>query len=146
MKKTFFFFNLIIITVISCKQKVTHKPTIIGSWKLVYNEIKEADSVQVKDLSKTDFIKIINNSHFSFISQPKDSLGSFYAGAGTYSFDGENYIETLKYIEYKPIRNHQFPFKIKIKGDTLIQSGTEKVEGINMNREIVEKYIRIQKK
>jgi hypothetical protein len=144
MKKAFFFFSSIIITLVSCQQKTSQKPTIIGSWKLVYNEIKEADSIQVKDLSKIDFIKIINKSHFSFINQPKDSLGSFYAGAGTYSFDGENYTETLKYIEYKPIRNHQFHFKIKIKGDTLIQHGIEKVEAINMNREIVEKYIRIQ--
>jgi hypothetical protein len=128
----------------SCENNPSQKPEITGTWKMIYNEVKEKDAVQIKDLSKTDFIKIINNSHFSFINQPKDSTGSFYAGAGTYSFDGENYIETLSYIEYKPIRNHQFRFKVKIKGDTLIQFGREKIEAANMDREIVEKYIRIK--
>lgn len=141
--KTFYLF-LMIIGINSCSNKEKNSDKIIGSWKLVYNQIKEGDSIQIKDLSKTDFIKVINDTHFSFINQPKDSTGSFYAGAGTYTFDGNYYIETLKYIEYKAIRNHQFSFKIKRFGDTLIQYGKEKVEAANLDRDIIEKYVLIK--
>jgi len=142
MKKAVLCLGLILIS--SCQQKEAQKATIIGSWKLFYNQIKEAGTLQIKDVSKTDFIKIINETHFSFINQPKDSLGDFYAGAGTYTFDGVNYIETLEFIAYKAIRNHQFHFNIEIKGDTLIQYGKEKVAAANIDREITEKYLRIK--
>ncbi|MBL4643866.1 MAG: hypothetical protein JKY44_09785 [Flavobacteriaceae bacterium] len=144
MKKAAFFVSLILISISACQQKETQKSSIIGSWKLFYNQIKEAGVVQIKDVSKNDFIKIINETHFSFINQPKDTLGDFYAGAGTYTFDGEKYTETLEFIAYKAIRNHQFHFRIEIKGDTLIQYGREKVEAANMDREIIEKYLRIK--
>ncbi len=144
MKKATLFVSLILISISSRQQKKAQNPSIIGSWKLFYNQIKEAGAVQIKDVSKTDFIKIINETHFSFINQPKDSLGDFYAGAGTYTFDGKKYTETLEFIAYKAIRNHQFHFRIEIKGDTLIQYGREKVEAANMDREIIEKYLRIK--
>ena len=144
MKKLSILSLVIAFTIIGCSEQTNKKAKIVGSWKLIYNQIKEADSIQIKDLSKTDFIKIINETHFSFTNQPKDSLGEFYSGAGTYSFDGKNYTETLQYIAFKPIRNHQFHFKIEFKGDTLIQYGREKVEAANMDREIVEKYIKIK--
>lgn len=144
MRKSVLYLSLLLISISSCQEKTTQKSRIIGSWKLVYNQIKEADTILLKDVSKTDFIKIINASHFSFINQPKDSLGDFYAGAGTYTFDGEKYIETLEFIAYKAIRNHKFHFRIEIKGDTLIQYGREKVEAANMDREIIEKYLRIK--
>lgn len=144
MKKAVLFLSLILISITSCQQKETQKSAIIGSWKLFYNQIKEAGVIQIKDVSKTNFIKIINETHFSFINQPKDTLDRFYAGAGTYTFDGEKYTETLEFIEYKAIRNHKFHFRIVIKGDTLIQYGREKVEAANMDREIIEKYLRIK--
>jgi len=36
---------------------------------MVYAEIIENDSLKLKDLSNTSFIKIINKSHFSFFNQ-----------------------------------------------------------------------------
>lgn len=139
-----FFLILLTIGISSCSNKRKDTNEIIGSWKLIFNQIKEGDSIHVKDLSNIDFIKVINNTHFSFINQPKDSFSNFYAGTGTYTFDGENYIETLKYIEYKAIRNHQFSFKVKRIGDTLIQYGREKVEAANLDRDIIEKYLLIK--
>jgi hypothetical protein len=134
-----------ILSITSCLHtKKTDKSQITGSWKLFYNEIKQGDSIQIKDLSTNDFIKIINKTHFSFINQPKDSVGQFYAGGGTYTFDGENYSERLNYIAHKAIRGHIFNFKIEIKGDTLTQYGKEKVEAVNMDRDIIEKYLRIK--
>lgn len=138
---------------ISCSQeRKTERPgqetqhnSIEGSWKLVYAHIKEQDSIQIKDLEKTAFIKIINKSHFAFFDQGKDGDDTFTAGGGTYTYDGENYIETLDYINAAAYRGHVFPFKAAIKGDSLIQQGHEKIEEAGLDRYILEKYIRIKK-
>ena len=117
---------------------------IEGSWKLVYAHIEENDSIEVKDLEKTDFIKILNADHFAFFNQDKGSSENFVSGGGTYTFDGNDYIETLDFISAVDYRGHVFPFKAEIKGDSLIQQGHEKIEEAGLDRYIVEKYIRIK--
>ena len=117
---------------------------IEGSWKMIYADIRENDSIHLKDLSNTDFIKIINKSHFAFFNQERGSAENFFGGAGTYTLTGDDYTETLSFLGVTEVRGHVFPFKIEIKGDTLIQQGQEKVEGANIDRYIVEKYIRIK--
>ena len=76
------------------------KSALEGTWKMTYAEIRENDSIQVKDLSATDFIKIINGSHFAFFNQERDSQENFTAGAGTYTYDGSKYVENLNYINF----------------------------------------------
>lgn len=77
---------------------------------MVYGEIRENDSIQIKDLEESDFIKIINNSHLAFFNLNKNNEEGFYEGAGTYTLDGDKYIEVLDYIKSKNIRGHCFPF------------------------------------
>jgi len=48
------------------------------------------------------------------------------------------------FIENLNIRGHAFPFTIEIKGDTVNQHGYEKVEAANLDRYIVEKYLRVK--
>lgn len=140
---------LVAIVLCSCKEKKKTIPLktstnkIVGTWKLFYGEIKEKDSVQVKDLSNTDFIKIINENHFAFFNQPKGTSEGFYGGGGTYTLNGNEYIEKLSYVAVDDVRDHEFPFTIEIKGDTLIQYGLEEVKEANIKRDIVEKYIRV---
>jgi hypothetical protein len=145
---------LIIFIFLSCAKESTpsktpeneSKNSIEGSWKLVYADIKENDSLQIKDLSQTDFIKIINGSHFAFFNQDKGTSENFMAGAGTYTFNGSDYAETLDFINAPDYRGHVFPFKVEIKGDSLIQQGHEKIEAAGLDRYILEKYIRINPK
>ncbi|SNZ00884.1 hypothetical protein [Flagellimonas pacifica] len=144
---------LLVVIGLSCKDKTgarsqnikTEKPTqkIVGTWKLVYGEIREKDSVQIKDLSEVDFIKIINEDHFAFFNQPKNGGEGFYGGGGTYTLEENNYTEVLDYVAVDEVRGHEFPFHIEIKGDTLIQSGIEDVPDAGIKRHIVEKYIKI---
>ncbi len=146
--------NLLCIAIIltgltNCSDKqvsaknMSHDNALIGTWKMVYAETKEKDSVQVKDLSDTKFIKIITPTHFVFFNQDKHSTDNFYAGAGTYELKGNNYVETLNFTAVEGLRNHQFPFLIQIKQDTLIQSGIEEVKVAGIKREILEKYVKI---
>ena len=145
---------LIIFMFLSCVKESTgyktpeneNKNPIEGSWKLVYADIKENDSLQIKDLSKTDFIKIINGSHFAFFNQEQGTSENFMAGAGTYTFNGADYAEKLDFINAPDYRGHIFPFKVEIKGDSLIQQGHEKIEAAGLDRYILEKYIRINPK
>ena len=145
MKKILF---LLIITFsfTKCKPKITSisDTKIEGTWKMVYAEIVENDSLKLKDLSNTTFIKIINKSHFSFFNQENTGNKNFYSGAGTYILKDNNYTESLDFTTVEAIKNHKFSFQIEIKGDTLIQSGIEKVEAAGINRQIIEKYIKLK--
>lgn len=152
MKNTTYLF-LIGLIIFSCEKskdsvKVIEKTddniNITGTWKLVYGETKEKDSVTVKDLSKTDFIKIINTDHFAFFNQPKGTKEGFYGGGGSYTLEGNSYKETLDYVAIDEIRGHEFPFTVEIVGDTLIQYGKEEVKEAGINRDIIEKYIRVK--
>ena len=118
---------------------------IQGTWKMIYAEIRENDSVQVKDLSNTDFIKIINADHFAFFNQDRGTGENFMSGAGSYTFNGKDYTETLDFISLPELRGHEFPFEVRISGDTLVQQGHEKVEEAGLDRYILEKYVRIEK-
>lgn len=117
---------------------------IIGSWKMVYAETFENDTLKLKDLSTTTFVKIINASHFSFFNQSNDGGENFYGGAGSYTLKGADYLETLTFTSVDAIRNHQFPFTVEFKGDTLIQAGLEEVKEAGIKRKIIEKYVRIK--
>lgn len=127
----------------SDKKENVARHDIVGTWKMIYAEIEKNDSLEIKDLSKSSFIKIINNSHFSFFNQDELDARNSYGGAGTYSVKGNQYVETLSYTSADAIRNHVFSFTIKIAGDTLIQSGIEEVKKAGIKQEIIEKYIRI---
>ncbi len=145
---------LLLIVMVSCGEKektkaadtvsVKEKNGIIGSWLLVYGETRTTDSVEVKDLSNTEFIKILNKDHFAFFNQKKDTAEGFYGGGGIYSLKGNVYTERLDYIGVKELRGHEFTFNVEVKGDTLIQSGVEDVPEAGIKRHIVEKYIRIK--
>ena len=126
------------------KEQEQSGSTLEGTWKMTYAEIRENDSVQVKDLSSTDFIKIINQSHFAFFNQERDTQENFTAGAGTYTFDGSEYIENLDFINFMDYRGHTFSFQVEIKGDSLIQQGHEIIEASGIDRYILEKYVRIE--
>lgn len=146
MKVTIYYL-LFLFFIFSCSKKNTLKSpkSIEGTWKMIYAEIVENDSVKLKDLSSTRFIKIINKTHFSFFNQEIKGNKNFYSGAGSYVLEGEKYTETLSFTAMETIKNHQFSFKVIIKGDTLIQSGIEKVKAAGINRFIIEKYIKLNK-
>lgn len=133
---------ILVLTFFGCEYQSKSNP-IKGTWKLVYAETIENDSIKIKDLSNTQFVKIINDTHFAFFNQQNDGNENYYGGAGTYILDENDYEETLSFTSVEAIKNHKFPFKIRISGDSLIQSGVEIIKEAGINREIIEKYIRV---
>ncbi|MCK7555547.1 lipocalin-like domain-containing protein [Chitinophaga sedimenti] len=126
------------------------KPAIEGTWKLISGTVIEKNDTTFTDYTAgKSFIKVINGSHFSFtghdLNGGKDSATAFYgSGAGTYTLQDSNYTEHLEYCNDRRWEGNSFHFTLTIKGDTLIQQGTEKVAGTAIDRLNIEKYIRLK--
>jgi len=141
---------LFLAFMISCKEKTennlqtTSTIPIQGTWKLLTGTLIEKGDTSITDYTKDlSFIKIINDSHFSFLQHDtrKDST-NFSAGGGRYELKGNTYTEHLEYCNAKEWEGHDFTFTVTIANDTLIQTGVEKIEAQGIDRINTEKYIR----
>ncbi|WP_443947544.1 hypothetical protein ACJVDH_10605 [Pedobacter sp. AW1-32] len=128
------------------KEKIsTH---LQGTWKLISATTTERGKTTVTDFTKNqEMIKIINESHFSFLrhnlSKVKDSVNGFDAGGGRYVLNGNAYKEYLDFYTDKNWEGKSFDFRIRFAGDTLIQTGTEKVPERGIDRVITECYLKL---
>lgn len=145
-------FVLSIITIISCSSPeatTALRMPIIGTWKLISGTtIDKNDTTVTLYKDNLSFIKIINDTHFAFLTHDlkkgKDSTASFGSGGGKYSLVDNSYTEHLEYCSDRDWEGNDFTFTISIRNDTLIQTGVEKVEAAGVNRLNIEKYVRMQ--
>jgi hypothetical protein len=120
-----------------------------GTWQLITGTTITKGVSAVTDYTKNQkFLKIINDTHFVFIrhdlNTKKDSSNHFDAGGGRYTLKGDKYTEHLDFYSDKNWEGKSFDFTVSIKNDTLTQRGMEKVEKENINREIIEKYVKVK--
>jgi hypothetical protein len=135
------------------KKQINKNPladSFIGTWQLISEtKIVQADTTYLPADAEQRMIKIINPTHFSFLKHDlkkgQDSIKVFVAGGGTYLLKDNHYTEHLEYCNFREWEANSFDFEISIKNDTLIQQGREKVEGIGIDRIIIEKYVRTKK-
>ena len=149
MKQITFLILVIVCLLTACKEKPRAVSPIIGTWQLLSGTTITKGVSTVTDYTKTQrFIKIINATHFAFlkhdINTKKDSTNKFDAGGGAYTLTGDKYTEHLDYYTDKNWEGKTFDFNVTFKGDSLIQKGQEKVEKENINRTIIEKYVRVK--
>jgi hypothetical protein len=121
---------------------------LVGTWRLLTATLIEKGDTTVTDHTKgSSFIKIINDSHFAFLqhdlNKGKDSA-VFVSGGGRYSLQGDTYTEQLEYCSAREWEGNDFTFKVTITGDTLVQSGVEKVESAGVDRVNTERYVRVK--
>ncbi|HEY4109132.1 hypothetical protein [Puia sp.] len=138
-----------ICLVCSCKLQ-TEPLRMNGTWRLVSGTTITKGVATVTDYTRdSKFIKIINNTHFAFVKHDlnpaKDSSNHFDAGGGSYTLVGNQYTEHLDFYSDHNWEGKTFPFTVTISNDTLIQRGMEKVENENIDREIIERYVRESK-
>jgi len=134
------------------KKTITDEPaasSITGNWELLSSKvIAKGDTLVTYPVNGQEMIKMFAGNHFSFLKhdtrQGKGDTAVFDAGAGTYELKGEDYTEHLQYCNYRDWENRDFHFKLVNKGDTLIQTGIEKIDSLDINQEILEIYIRKQ--
>ena len=152
MKRKLTLILLISIVVISCnvKTKMEEKASpLIGTWKLLSGTLIEKGDTTTTDYTKDlSMIKIINVTHFSFlnhdINKGRDSTKVFVAGGGRYKLNGDQYTEFLEYCSDRNWEGHEFKFTVKLEGDTLTQTGIEKLEEVGIERLNMEKYVRVK--
>ena len=149
-------YTLITAVLISCSaptEKSQSAKTITpleGTWKLLTGTTIEKGDSTITDYTKgREFIKIINDTHFAFLSHDlnkgKDSAtAAFSSGGGSYSLADSIYTEHLEYCSDRQWEGNSFEFTVSIAGDTLTQKGIEKIENIGVNRINIEKYIRLK--
>lgn len=148
--KTFFSLILVGLLIISCQKKQTENKSLAieGTWKLVSATLIEKGDTNVTDYTQNiSFIKIINKTHFAFLSHnipsKTDTVSKYSSGGGKYSLVNNTYTEHLEYCTDRPWEGNDFKFTLEIKGDTLIQSGIEKIEKEGINRLNIEKYVKL---
>ncbi len=121
--------------------------SIKGTWKLIGATTIQQGSTKTDDLTGKEMIKIINDSHFSFlnhdVNKGKDSTAYFMSGGGRYTLVGNQYTEYLDYCSAREWEANKFDFTVEIKGDTLVQTGIEKVEEAGVDRKIIETYLKV---
>jgi hypothetical protein len=134
---------------IACETKKQSLP-LAGTWQLISGTLIEKGDTTVTDYTTgKKFIKVINDTHFSFtghdLGNGKDSATAFYSsGAGTYSLADSTYTEHLEFCSDRAWEQHDFTFTVTISNDTLVQQGIEKVEATGVNRLNIEKYKRMK--
>ncbi|TDE17388.1 hypothetical protein [Dyadobacter psychrotolerans] len=150
-KNQLFVFS-ILLSLVSCNitSEVTEKNRTLplaGTWNLVSSKvITKTDTVNTFPVKGQEMIKMFTDNEFSFfkhdLNYGKGESAVFDAGSGTYKLEGENYSEHLAYCNYRDWENRDFNFKLILKNDTLIQTGIEKIDSLNINQEIVEIYVK----
>lgn len=145
-----------IIALASCEQRkpgaeMPATAKLGGTWHLISDIIVTKGDTVVTFPEKgkeTEMIKIYNGTHFAFfqhdLEKGKGKVPFYSSGAGTYKLNGDDYAEHLAYCDAREWENHDFKFKLNIHGDTLVQKGVERIDSLNVNREIIETYVRIK--
>jgi hypothetical protein len=142
-------FTALFVSFISCNAKPEQngKSALAGTWQLLRGTLIEKGDTTVTHYTKNvSFMKVINDTHFAFLQHDlrkgRDSGAVFVAGGGSYSLKDSLYTEHLEYCSAREWEGNSFPLTIMLKGDTLIQSGIEKIESEGINRQNVELYVR----
>jgi hypothetical protein len=122
-------------------------PTLAGTWQLHSSQIIEkGDTINTFPVKDQEMIKSFTDTHFTFMKhdtrQGKGDSAVFDAGAGTYTLKGDDYTEKLQYCNAREWENHDFHFKLRISGDTIVQTGVEKIDSLGIDREIREVYVK----
>ena len=148
-------FTIIVITIASCstldkkEEQEKRSLSIEGTWKLLSGTLIEKNDTTVTDYTKgKEFIKIINNDHFSFLGHDlgkgKNADSMFTCGGGGYQFHDSSYTEHLEYCNERQWEGNDFSFTVTLDNDTLLQKGIEKIDSLGVNRMNIEKYIRLK--
>ena len=153
MKPSFIKLSLILLTswFAACapaREQASNK--LVGSWQLLSSVYIKKDTTIHNDPPGTSMIKILNDTHFAFTQHTvdkSDTTGIFGGGSGTYTLKDNQYTEHLEYCSSRAYESNDFEFTIEFHGDTLVQSGIEKLKEIGAGEEdmhLVEKYLRIK--
>lgn len=138
----------------SCNQKENKSEPIpdqplIGTWHLINSKsITKGDTVTTTPSKDEEMVKIFNATNFAFFTHDlmhgKTAKPVYSSGSGTYTLAGSDYAEHLAYCDAREWENGDFKFTVQFKGDTLVQSGIEKIDSLKIDHIIIETYVKVK--
>ena len=116
-------FQIILIVLLSFS--VNAKENIFsGTWELVSGEYIDYEGNLVSyDKLNLHSLKVITNTHFSFVTMSGDKFWS--SGAGTFKYTKSEYIESPLYTSFNSPKGKKYVFKYKFDGDKWLSSRWE---------------------
>ena len=150
------FITLSAMALTACKQPTTGitaatpaESPLNGTWRLLNSKsIVMKDTTDTSPKKEIETLKIYNDTHFTFFTHNIDKSvpATYDSGAGTYTLKGEDYTEHLKYCSEREWENHDFNFKLTIKGDTMQQRGVEKIDSgsVHVDHILIETYKKVK--
>lgn len=124
MKNLLIVFSIVTFSVNLYGQKGN---SIQGAWELISGKYGMPDSQTERNQSNKPFqIKLFTDKHFAYVMQKAD--GSFeQASAGTYTIQGDQYIETHNWNTDSKYNGFTFTFIYQLQEDKLVMKGPVKV-------------------
>jgi signal peptidase I len=120
MKRVIFLGLIIALIIGSCAQE--KKSPIEGAWQLVYAKGRSMEETFPAQISG-DQVKMFINGHLTWVGQfkmPADTAIQYDYGLGTYTLDGNKFIENVKIHAQKSAIGTK-KMIMEIRNDTLIQ-------------------------
>ncbi|GAA5787546.1 lipocalin-like domain-containing protein [Chitiniphilus shinanonensis] len=133
-----------------------------GRWELLSSDLTIGDKTYPCGAGRY-MVKEIRAGRFNFFSAapqrapfpptgptPEARLAaaeSFDAGAGTYTLDGERYVESVEFCSYPNYVGADLAFTVRVDGDTLVQEGEYPLTRLGLgpvDGYLIETYRRIE--
>jgi len=147
------FVSLLFVLLSSCA--TDKKSPLEGVWELTSAQYTTPDTTIKFTSTEWSQIKIITKSHHVWVGQAPNrkqftaggtdsellaAARTFRAGGGTYTIEGDKYIEHIKYFLNPNYVNASIPFTYKMEGDQWIQTGTFPSKSLGLQEYDTELY------
>jgi hypothetical protein len=132
-----FILTFCVLSIISCSQESN---PFVGSWELVSYKNIWPDTTITGDTSTLQSIKVLSPTHFALATVNPIDSSFVHGGAGSYSYNENQYIEKIEYQTYKIMIGKSYDFTYKFEGDTWTIDGD--LEEFNLR--IVEVWRRLK--
>ncbi len=139
--------TFLFVFILGCTSTVEQSNPIEGTWELISGKYLAPDTTYLFPV--TDYhrhILMINRTYYVWIRQDTSRQEANGYGGGKYTVEGDNYTEHIEFFFTPNCIGKSVTFTMKVKGDTLVQTGTwpAKRFGIGLyDLELYEVYKRI---
>jgi hypothetical protein len=147
MRTTAIFCILLIAAFACCKQE--KKSPLEGTWAMVSGKWTLTDSTKVYtfpgNITSGGQLCTYSKNYYLFSGQFKmkdDSVSHSNYGAGTYTYDGTKYEESLIYFVDAKSNGQKYSFKLVLKNDTLTKTGPLEGGEKRLGDSLIEVYVR----
>ena len=130
-------FSLILVLLLSFSLNANEN-LFYGTWELISGEYTDNEG-NSKDYGELNLrsLKVITQTHFSFVTMSGDKFWS--SGAGSFTYTNSEYIESPLYTSFNAPEGTKYVFKFRFDGDKWFSSRWE--DGKRVEYEVWKKVV-----